>query len=373
MKYTLQRRLSLTLAVAILLAGVVAALASFTLGYFEAREMQDDVLRQIATLSDSSPATSADEEEKILVYRLPRDVRPAWLPTAIPPGFHNLDVGHGETLRVYVHDLPRDQRIVVAQSADLRDEAALNSALRTLVPVLLLLPLLAWLVSRVVASESQLVQERERFIADAAHELRTPLTALSVQARNLETSPSPQAMGERIAHLRAGIERTRRLTEQLLSLARTRAGSEPASPVDVGALARELVAEWMPVASAKRIDLGIDDREALVLHVAPDTLRVILRNALDNALRHTPEDGEVTVRVAREGQDALLEVIDTGPGIPESQREHVFEPFRRLEHSPDGSGLGLAIVRDAAARIEARVSLHERPGGGLVFRLCMRL
>jgi two-component system OmpR family sensor kinase len=218
------------------------------------------------------------------------------------------------------------------------------------------------------------VEEQRRFIADAAHELRTPLTALALQARNVESAASPAAAGERIAQLRAGIERTRRLTDQLLSLARTRSWSEPSVRVDVPALARELLAESMPAASAKRIDLGIEEQAAIVLNTGPEALRLILRNALDNAVRHAPEGGEVTLRLSRQGSDAVLEVIDNGPGIPESEHARAFEPFRRLEgESSGGSGLGLAIARDAATRINGRVSLHARAGGGLVFRFRQRL
>jgi two-component system OmpR family sensor kinase len=371
MKNTLRRRLSITLGTAIFLAGAAAATASFGFGYFEAREMQDDVLRQIATLSTAN--ADAPQEAKILTFHLPRDLAPGWLPPDLPPGFHSVESGDGETLRVYVGEADTDGRVVVAQSAALRDEAALNSALRTFVPVLLLLPLLAWLTLRVVASESKLIEEQRRFIADAAHELRTPLTALAVQAGNLQGATSPAAMTERIAQLRAGIDRARRVSEQLLNLARTREGSPARSTVDAGALARELLAEWMPAAAAKRIDLGLEERDAVTLRTAPEALRLILGNALDNALRYTPEGGEVTLRIFRQGNDAVLEVVDNGPGIPPSERERVFEPFRRLERgSAGGSGLGLAIARDAAARLNGRISLHERPGGGLIVRFRQR-
>jgi two-component system OmpR family sensor kinase len=107
---------------------------------------------------------------------------------------------------------------------------------------------------------------------------------------------------------------------------------------------------------------------------SPDTLRLILGNALDNALRYIPSGGEVTVRLAAEGDDAVIEVADTGPGIPASERTRVFDPFYRLEGSSgNGSGLGLAIARDAASRLGGSVTLQDRPeGAGLVFRYRQR-
>jgi two-component system OmpR family sensor kinase len=106
----------------------------------------------------------------------------------------------------------------------------------------------------------------------------------------------------------------------------------------------------------------------------PDTLRLVLKNALDNALSYTPRHGQVTVRLAPQGEEAVIEIVDTGPGIPALERERVFEPFYRIEGSPgQGSGLGLAIARDAAKRLGGRVTLRDRPGGtGLVFEYRQR-
>lgn len=349
----------------------------------------------------------------MLVVRPPADSRPTWLPAGLAPGFHTL-TGQGETWRVYVRGTGAPD-IVAAQSTDVRDELAVDSALRTLVPLLVLLPLLVGLAAYIVRRElaplrrlahavdeqpaerpaalpegegpeeiapflrainrllervARLMGEQRRFVADAAHELRTPLAALSLQAQNLENAPSVEAMRERVAALRAGIERERRLTEQLLSLARSEAAGGEAKPLVAGRVARELIADCLPLAEARGIDLGLEQAdEGLVLPADPELLRVVLRNALDNALRYTPAGGEVTVRLFAEGDDGVIDVIDTGPGIPAAERERVFEAFHRLEGAGgEGSGLGLAIARDAAGRLGGTVSLHERPGGGLVFR-----
>ena len=425
MARSLQRHLSLVLAAAILAAGLVAGSASFVFAYLEAEEFQDDTLRQIASLAErqanggsyDGSARVMDPESRVLVVRLPGGAAPAWLPANLRPGLHTL-AGQGESWRVFVRAGADAGRIAVAQSTDVRDELAVDSALRTLVPLVLLLPLLAWLAAYIVRRElapvrslahtvdaqpaerpaalpeggvpeeiapflrainallervARLMDEQRRFVADAAHELRSPLTALSLQVQNLEQAPTLQVARERVAPLRAGIDRARRLTEQLLSLARSQAAAVDPTALRAAQLARELIADSMPLAEARSLDLGLEAEEELELIADPELLRVVLRNALENALRYTPPGGEVTLRAFADGEDVVIEVLDNGPGIPAAQRERVFEAFHRLDASgAQGSGLGLAIARDAAARLGAALSLRERPGGGLVFRYRQR-
>jgi two-component system OmpR family sensor kinase len=430
MRGSLQRRLTLTLALAIVITGLVAALASFFFGYIEAQELQDDTLRQIAALAQSGAmdegsndagkvrSVSKDSESRIMVIHLPRDSRPAWLPANVSPGFHALNDAE-EPMRVFVRSLPRGEHVVVAQRTDLRDEIALNSALRTLVPVILLLPLLAWLTARIVAAElapvrqlaqsldkqsadrpaplpatdvpdeissfvdainrllervKRLMGEQRRFVADAAHELRSPLTALSIQAQNIENAESLETAKERLTPLKTGIDRAQRLTEQLLYLAKTQGGTSEHTRIDLAKVVRGLLAEFLPLAHARGIDLGMEEAAEETICGSPEVLRLILSNAIDNALRYTPSGGVVTVRVAADGQDAVVEVIDTGPGIPAADRLRAFDAFHRLDASSgSGSGLGLAIARDAASRLGGAVSLHDRSAGsGLVFRYRQR-
>ena len=120
-------------------------------------------------------------------------------------------------------------------------------------------------------------------------------------------------------------------------------------------MARELLGEYLPLAEARGLDLGLEDAGNIVLAAKPKTLHLVLKNALDNALRYTPLHGEVTLRLYTECEQAVIEVIDSGPGIPTGERDQVFNPFYRIEGAGgEGSGLGLAIVRDAAARLGAR-------------------
>lgn len=431
MNRSLQWHLSRTLALAIVLTGLAAGAASFIFAYEEAQEFQDDTLQQIAALADADRLhrpgraavlenTKSDPEARVMVLRLPADGGPvaAWLPTGLQPGFHTLDSPEGRW-RVFARQTKSGARVVAAQATEGRDEIAIDSALRTLAPLVLLLPLLVWLTVRIVRTEfapvrrlvqtldeqsverpaalpdaglpeeiapfvrainrllervNRLMGEQRRFIADAAHELRSPLTALSLQAQNLEKADTAEAMRVRVTPLREGIERMRRLTEQLLNLARSQAGSAEKIPVKVSEMARELIAEYLPLAEARGIDLGLEDAGNIVLATELQTLRRVFKNALENALRYTPSPGEVTLRVYSEGEDAVIEVIDSGPGIPPAERERVFAPFYRPDGAgSEGSGLGLTIARDAATRLGGTVSLHDRPAGsGLVFRYRQR-
>ncbi len=366
---SLERRLSRTIAAAALAGGLVAAAGSFLIGYFEARKLQDETLRQVAAMS--STAADRTESDKLSVY-LPNEPRPPWLPERLPPGFHTIE-SNGESIRIFVRELPRGERIVTAQPTELREDVATSSALHTFVPVLLLLPLLAWLAARVLAAERRALDRERRFIADAAHELRSPLTALSLQAENVSNAPSLQAARERVAALRRGLDRTRKLTDRRLRMAKPVRDLARAPLVELGALARESISEAMGRAEARGIDLGLDERGSPRIDADPDDVRLILNNALDNALRCTPEGGMVTVRVREDGADAVLEIEDTGPGIPAEHRAAVFEPFHRLANSGEGSGLGLSIARDAAMRLGGTIALTDRiSGAGLLLRYRQR-
>jgi len=219
-----------------------------------------------------------------------------------------------------------------------------------------------------------MVTQQRRFIADAAHELRTPLTALSLQAQNLAKANSVEQMQERLAPLQQGIERARKLTAQLLDLARLQERAANPEPVDIPMLIRELIADALPLADIKRIDLGMDDIKETTIETDAQALRLILGSGLQNAMRYTPAGGEVTLRSGQSTAAIWFEIIDTGPGIPESQLEQAFEPFHRLANhqEKDGSGLGLAIAKEAAEQIGASLTLHNRQDRcGLIFRLTL--
>ena len=426
MKRSLQRHLSMTLSLAIIGAGIIASLVSFYFAYSEAEEFQDDTLRQVAALSVGSVSearrlqaasrTISDPESRIDILRLPQDKLPPWLPKDIAPGLHTLDAtGIEKAKRIFVREDNAGGRIVAIQSTESRDEIARNSAMRTLLPLLLLLPVLALLTPRIVRREltpvrmltesldhqlpdqprplpeqdlpeeilpfvqainrllvriHKMVSEQRRFIADAAHELRTPLTALSLQAQNVAQGETEAVMRERLVPLQSGIERARRLTTQLLDLARLQAGADHHGHVDMSLLARELIGEFLPQAERKGIDLGLQEEASFGLAVHPESLRLILRNGLENAIKYTPNGGEVTIRLSKTAEAATIEVIDNGPGIPEAELNQVFNAFYRARDAEgEGSGLGLAIAWEAANRLGGALQLINKANhAGLIFR-----
>ena len=185
-------------------------------------------------------------------------------------------------------------------------------------------------INRLLERIRAMLDQQRRFVADAAHELRTPITALSLQAENLERAGSGAPAPERLAALKGGIERTAHLLEQLLALARSEAGAEPDGAIlSLDAVAKEVVAELLPLAQSRRIDLGFGRLEAVEVLARPIELRALVRNLVDNALRHGREGGRVDVDVWRDVDFAVLRIDDDGPGIPEADLARVFDPFVR--------------------------------------------
>ncbi len=143
----------------------------------------------------------------------------------------------------------------------------------------------------------------------------------------------------------------------MLSLAREQQAPRPAPErVSLVALAVSIIEEMLPIADRKHIDLGLGAAEPLAVSGDPEALRTLLRNLVDNALRYTPDGGRVDVAIRRDdtaapGAFAVLEVVDSGPGIPEAERERVFDRFYRVPGTASsGSGIGLALVRAIAER-----------------------
>ncbi len=325
------------------------------------------------------------------------------LPQNAQLGFTTVDTSTG-AWRVF-STLADDQVVQVAQPMSARRELATSMALRTVVPLLLALPVLALLIwltiarglaplDRVAAaverrspalleplSESGLPREvkplvgalngllarlsqaldaQRSFIADAAHELRTPLTAVHLQAQLAERAPNDAERRAALADLKGGLQRATRLVEQLLTLAREEPGvaDRPQATIDLQALASAVVAELAPLAAAKRIDLGLNAESPVQVHGDAEALATLLSNLVDNALRYTPEGGRVDVGVAIDAGRALLSVRDSGPGIPEADRERVFDRFVRgnvAAGAVRGSGLGLSIVKRIAERHGAEI------------------
>ncbi|MFZ5550796.1 MAG: sensor histidine kinase [Pseudomonadota bacterium] len=226
----------------------------------------------------------------------------------------------------------------------------------------------------------QSMSTQKHFLADAAHQLKTPLAGLRTQAelaqREIDNGGDPQSVKRSLQQIARSSQRAAHMVNQLLAMARAEDEEQARRAQDYSLvrLATDTVQDFVPRALDRRIDLGYEGPESSDnvprLHGQPLLVRELIRNLVDNALQYTPEGGTVTVRVTPDpfGQVLVLQVEDNGPGIPEGERELVFQPFyRALGTNVDGSGLGLAIVREIADRHQASVTIDQaRPAAAPV-------
>jgi signal transduction histidine kinase len=217
--------------------------------------------------------------------------------------------------------------------------------------------------------ETEATLDRQRaFVADASHELRTPLTSILANLELLESELSGEQREMADSALRSS-KRMRRLVGDLLLLARADAGRQaPSGPVDLAAVAREAAEEAGALSSDHPVSLDLP--APVTITGVADDLHRLAGNLVENALIHTAGGTPVTVSVRREGDLAVLEVADRGPGVPPDLRERVFERFARGRGDATragGSGLGLAIVKAVTDAHGGRVELLDAPGGGARF------
>ena len=209
---------------------------------------------------------------------------------------------------------------------------------------------------------------QKRFLADAAHQLKTPLAGLRMQADLAQRETDADELKKSLKHIGQSSIRATHTVNQLLALARaeTTGRSLAKQRVDMVHIISEVMADSVPRALDKKLDLGYDGPDAggqpSQIEGNLTLLKELVRNLLDNAIAYTPEKGQVTVRLMpdRLSGTLMLLVEDSGPGIPESERELVFQPFyRALGTNVDGSGLGLAIVLEIANQHDAVISIED--------------
>ncbi|MDB5928472.1 MAG: integral rane sensor signal transduction histidine kinase [Polaromonas sp.] len=209
---------------------------------------------------------------------------------------------------------------------------------------------------------------QKRFLADAAHQLKTPLAGLSMQADLAQRETNAEELKKSLKHIGQSSIRATHTVNQLLALARAETAGRALVKhrVDMVRIVSEVMADSVPRALEKKIDLGYDGPAAgeqpTFLQGNPTLLGELVRNLLDNALNYTPEHGHVTLRLLVDRFSGVLVLIveDSGPGIPESERELVFQPFyRALGTNVDGSGLGLAIVLEIAQQHGATILIEN--------------
>lgn len=418
---SLQQNLNRWILSAVLAFSLLASIVSGWTAFDEARELQDTLLQQVAAVATRPHHVSLpgdfDPEDTLILQRLgDTGTHSLPIPAGLPDGLHTLTMA-GTDWRVFIHTTPAGipaGRFAVSQQTEVRDEVAWGSSLRTLLPVLLLVPILMALVSfavnrnlqpvrtlanvvdrrnennldtlpdkdvpqelqpfihsinRLLARLRQAITQQQRFVADAAHELRTPVTAISLLAENLANAKTLEESRERLAPVQEGLERLRTLVAQLLNLARLQGESQAVDArVDFQQTVQDAIAELFPLAEAKSIDLGVLRSATLNVQDITGNLSILVRNALENAIRYTPAGGQVDVSLFAENGQAILQVADTGCGIPDAELSQVFEPFYRVGISTEpGNGLGLAISQEIARRLGGTIRLANRKDGGLLF------
>lgn len=211
------------------------------------------------------------------------------------------------------------------------------------------------------------------FVANAAHQLRTPLTALALQAEQAANSESLPQMRAAVKDLRAAVQRTTHLANQLLLLSRAEPGAQSGANrtrTDLHELAFETASAWVPQAVAAGIDLGFDETSVhAVADVDAALVAEAINNLLDNALKYCPRGSRVTVAVRLLPEPAIV-VEDSGRGIAPDERMRVIRRFHRGDHGGNaGAGLGLAIVNEIAVGHAGHFVIADAEGGGARFEL----
>jgi len=405
---------------------VIATAAAAISAYLEARDTQDETLLSVARLVESNQMRTASDDDvfddddfddsAVRVWEVGRNSRRSLnVKKSLKKGFHTIHRGD-EFWRIYLTDSNRTgKQFIVAQKVEVSAETALNSAKNTALPLLLLflvVPLLVtWVVrhsikplnllaSKVGNSDSleldlankelmpeELIpfisaieelleknksynQRQRRFIANAAHELRTPITALSLQIENVQLATSENSRSQRQKTVSESVIRLQRLVNQLLDLARAQSGLERnVETVCLNDQTKTLVAEMYPLAEQKEIVLSVSRNEPALVVDNNNQLQHLIRNALSNAIKFTPERGNVDIQIYSELEKAVFCVSDSGPGVPPDQIESLHRPFYRpdLQRSDLGAGLGLAICHEIATQLGGQLTLQNLQPGGFRF------
>ncbi len=396
----------------LLVLGLILVAAGIAVYIMLSHSLMAEVDRNLASRSDSAASGLHDLDERELalgregyngglfyliasdngqIIANPQSVTltqiPANLFTNLQKPFHTIDVGD-DTDRVHVSQIRlrggSTAYLVVGQSLAPEERALHRMLLGLLIGggIGLGLSLLgaSFLAGRALVPIEAAFQRQQQFIADASHELRTPLTILHSATDLLDQHRAEplQENGELFDDIRDEILRLERLSGDLLTLARSDLGELglAVAPLDLLDSAQEAVQRVQPIAGENGISVAVDHTNApVVVEADPDRLQQVLLILLDNAIKHTPRGGDVRVSARRQGAEALLEVADTGEGIPPDQIDQVFNRFVRVDaarsRARGGAGLGLAIARSLVEAHGGELSLASILGQGT--RVTVRL
>ncbi len=420
--HSLQRELNHWITLTTLIFVTIAGILSGGIAFYEAQDLQDNILQEIAMLvrinqlTENKLHSNENGEESIIIQRLGSQLESQLqIPGTLKDGLQTLNI-NGEDWRILVLTQPSStQRFIVAQQTELRDEIAWNSSLNVFLPILLLVIITLLIINLIIrnafkplkklatnldnqdgtelnplpesnmleeiapfllsingllARTQQNIQKQQRFIADAAHELRTPVAALSLLSENIQNASTDENRLQRQRLLQQGLERLRLLVAQLLDLARLQSDyTGPKEMVSFNQIVQDAITELYSLAEAKQIDLGISHQEELRVLNQGNNLSQLVSNAIDNAIRYTPKGGTINVSLFAEEGNAIFKVEDTGCGVPEEELQLIFEPFYRAQgNSQSGNGLGLAISLEIARNLGGHITLVNRENCGIQFQ-----
>jgi two-component system OmpR family sensor kinase len=410
-------------------AGLAAIFGAYNYARSQAEEFLDGQLQEIALNAGAgvsplkAPAeVDQDPENRHAItiwdgsgHVIHQSLPDVQIPRQEKPGFTNLAV-RGEMWRVYtVHGHTRT--IQVAQRDTVRAEIASSAALGIAAPLLIVIPL-SWLVvggvmnhmlrrlndlSKEIAARSVTAEEpislvgvpsevtplvdsmnglitrlraaleaQKRFLADAAHELRTPLAAMQIQVDNIAASGGGSP-NEGVKALAAGVKRAGVLVDQLLKLARLdEAAPARSEEFDLTELLLDCVGDFVTLVHDKDVDIGLEFAGKAKSWGVEAEVRTLFANLIGNAARYTPSGGSIEILLGRRDGCSVVDIIDTGPGLPKGAETRIFDRFYRAASSDtEGSGLGLAIVRRIAERHGFELTVKNRIDGqtGVIARV----
>ena len=430
-QHSLQRDLSIWIIATSILFGGVGAVTVSIVSYFEAQEIQDDALRQIAQLVEAggglglaalSLSADSDEEEEdddfdelILIRRVGEAGFPQ-LPGQLKKGFQTVIMADSEWRVFYTGAQNNNPGFVVLQQTEVRNEVALMSSVSALLPmiavVVAMLVVIHWIIRtrfkplmrigaqvqnqdaqtiRMLPTDNiptevapflmsintllqridQTLHRQRRFIADASHELRTPVAALRLLVDSTARASTDDIRRERHKLVEEGVERLSTLTNQLLDLARLQNDQYlPSEIVRLDEIVSQVVGEMHSMAECRNIDVGVKRSEQVQIIDKGSQLAQLVRNAIDNAIRYSQSGSSVDISTYTEDGKAVFLVEDSGVGIPADELGKIMRPFHRSERTGNepGNGLGLAISQEISQQLGGKIAIRNRDEGGVEFR-----
>jgi two-component system OmpR family sensor kinase len=401
------------------LVGAAAVAISYRFAASEADGFLDTMLHQIAlnvgpTVEPIALTIPHDPEDELVIQvwatngeKVQTSHPEIDVPRQTEVGFANVRAA-GEDWRSYAL-VETTRTVQVSQRMSVRHEVAQHAAIHAAAPILVVIPL-AWLVvgwalgrilgrlttlartvaergtnsneavpldgvpkeviplvgamNALIARLQAALDRQRRFVADAAHQLKTPLTALRLQIENLKNDVTGDAAKVHLFDLDRGARRATALVDQLLGIARYDAATEgpQRERIDLAALLTACIADHVLLAEQKGVDVGVAEQQSGTVLGSPRELQTLFANLLDNAIRYTPAEGVIDVSIRRLGDGMVVEIADTGCGIPDELIPRIFDRFVRAPSEVEGTGLGLAIVKAIASRHDIDVTLMNREG-----------